>query len=594
VLDECVRLHDVEGFAWSDLAILARSNDQLTAFAEQARVRGLPYALPGEQGLYRTDSVLDALALLRWVVGGTDTSLHVFRLLTHPHLGISDTDVLLCTTQAKATGRPLDAVVGSPPSEVSASGRERLLQWASCVEALRHESRRRKAFELFLHAVETSGLLGTIIAEEEPRRTRQFQALRQCADRLVALEALTPYGSAREVVDALDAEQELGETGEVDRSEGGPDEVQLLTMHKAKGLEFRAVFVTNLVNQRMPASRRSEALPLPAGLKHHAPRGEDPHIEEERRLFYVALTRAKERLYLTWAASYGGARAKNASPFLEALNLPPSLRTSASAASALTLPSPYVGTLRRAPQPSEAPLSFSQMRAFDACPLQYQFAHLWHVPTPKGKASVVGTVAHGVLEALFARWRECEAPPAQETVAQLLEERWRPLSEGSEEEQAADRQRLQAGITWVFDQAKEQGCRPLGVEVPFLGDVDGVVIRGRIDRVDTLGEGVELIDYKTGRAKALDDLTFDDKLQLLLYQLMAPQMFGVSATRLSLVYLMDQSMVSFLGTEKELEKARRLVREAAASIRGGAFVATPSERTCATCDYRHICPLRAV
>src|SRR5204863_3847283 len=99
-----------------------------------------------------------------------------------------------------------------------------------------------------------------------------------------------------------------------------PESVNILTVHASKGLEFRYVFVVNLVEDRFPARSRGESLPIPDALvKEQLPEG-DSHIQEERRLFYVAMTRAKERLYFTSASDYGGARVKKLSRFLDELD----------------------------------------------------------------------------------------------------------------------------------------------------------------------------------------------------------------------------------------------------------------------------------
>src|SRR6185436_450189 len=100
--------------------------------------------------------------------------------------------------------------------------------------------------------------------------------------------------------------------------------VQLLTAHNAKGLEFGTVYVVNLVEGRFPTQRRGENLSFPRELTKDTndPRAE--HEREERRLFFVALTRARDRLVLTHAEDYGGRRTRKASKFLvEALGLPP-------------------------------------------------------------------------------------------------------------------------------------------------------------------------------------------------------------------------------------------------------------------------------
>ncbi len=101
------------------------------------------------------------------------------------------------------------------------------------------------------------------------------------------------------------------------------DAVAVLTVHKAKGLEFPVVFLPGMVAGRFPLNGRGETLALPAGLGRGGPPSPEAALAEERRLCYVAMTRARDELILCHAADYGGARARRVSPFvLEALDLP--------------------------------------------------------------------------------------------------------------------------------------------------------------------------------------------------------------------------------------------------------------------------------
>src|SRR5690606_9219039 len=112
-------------------------------------------------------------------------------------------------------------------------------------------------------------------------------------------------------------------TSDVEPDEG--DAVHVLTYHKAKGLEFGVVFLVGLVADRFPGRERRDALELPDELRRDPlTTGDDAHVAEERRLFYVGMTRAKEELVLSWAQDYGGRRSRAVSQFVtEALDLPP-------------------------------------------------------------------------------------------------------------------------------------------------------------------------------------------------------------------------------------------------------------------------------
>src|SRR5437764_7879516 len=173
--------------------------------------------------------------------------------------------------------------------------------------------------------------------------------------------------------------------------ESDDDAVKLLTAHGAKGLEYPIVFMVHLAEGRFPGYRRRDAMEFPPELERRplAPDG-DPaaeHYREERRLFYVGMTRARDRLVLTSAADYGGDRPYKLSRFVtEALALPAPPK-GARAASALQSIARYAPVAEPVPAPVAAVppgtplvLSHAQLDDWLTCPLKYMYAHVAPVP----------------------------------------------------------------------------------------------------------------------------------------------------------------------------------------------------------------------
>jgi len=160
-----------------------------------------------------------------------------------------------------------------------------------------------------------------------------------------------------------------------------PDAVQIMTVHAAKGLEFEYVFVCNLVDRKFPTSERGDEIEIPETLAKEESSGSGAHLEEERRLFYVAMTRARKGLYFTSAADYGGMRPKKISRFLHEMgyngdNHENEVKT-------VRVANNYRKPQVRGKLPSH--FSFTQLATFEKCPMQYKFAHILRIPV-RGKA----------------------------------------------------------------------------------------------------------------------------------------------------------------------------------------------------------------
>ncbi len=132
---------------------------------------------------------------------------------------------------------------------------------------------------------------------------------------------------------------------------------------------------------------------------------------------------------------------------------------------------------------------------------------------------------------------------------------------------------------------------PLFLEQDFTLKFGDVVLKGRIDRIDTFEDGVEIIDYKTGSPKTEKTLKPEDREQLFLYQMAAIDVLGLNPKKLTYHYLEDNSDVSFIGTDDQLAELRQNIIDRVQAIRKSRFEATPGLH-CRFCDFADICEFR--
>ena len=230
--------------------------------------------------------------------------------------------------RSRRKNRPLLEVLRGLPADEELAGiggatREGAARLLADVEAAAADVPRLRTGEVLYKFLQASGLLA--------RFSREASAEAELKVRNIArfFDAVRSYGETAEhdrvpaFVEHLDLLREAGDDPAVAEADFDDDAVGVLTVHKAKGLEFGVVLMVGCAQDRFPLRRRTEALELPADLLGDPGTGGDAHLQEERRLFYVGMTRAKDELVLTSAADYGTARPRKVSRFVvEALDLP--------------------------------------------------------------------------------------------------------------------------------------------------------------------------------------------------------------------------------------------------------------------------------
>jgi DNA helicase-2/ATP-dependent DNA helicase PcrA len=381
------------------------------------------------------------------------------------------------------------------------------------------------------------------------------------------------------------------------------DAVHVMTVHKAKGLEFPLVFMVACVEGKFPLQRRGEPLELPAALVGQGPGVADAHLHEERRLFYVGMTRAADELLLTAAADYGTARTRKVSRFVvEALDLPspaPARRGRALEALARHQPAPDAepGPVGALPDAEVLRLSFRQIDDYETCPLKYKYVHRLRVPLLVHHRIVYGSAVHKAVQEHF-RARQMGRPFTEDDLVAAFRAAW--VSEGflSREHEEQRRAAGEEALRRFHREEAAVPLRPTGVEKEFAfylegeGGAAGTRVQGRYDLVVEEDGRITILDFKTG---AVDDPKkaaerAKNSLQLDIYALAHLRTTARLPDRVELRFLESGLSAGKRPTLDEAGATEERVRDVAARIRSGAFPATPSYMACGQCAFREICP----
>lgn len=591
------------GAAWSDFAVLTRANGTADLFVKELNRRGIPNQFVSLRGLYYKPIILDCLAYLRLLDNYHESSA-LFRVLNLEPFRVSHADIINLNRFARRKAWSLFETLqrAEAVGDLSPEALPPIRFLLNLVE--KHSAAVASSLPslIFFKFIEESGLVKGLDID---RDQETFSYLNQFYQKIKRFEENAPETRLPDFMAAMELELEAGESGSLRLDFADDDTVKVMTVHAAKGLEFPYVFVVNLADKKFPTINRSDKIPLPDALiKEILTDAKDAHIEEERRLFYVAMTRAKRELYITSAKDYGGAKEKKTSRFIEEAGLAPMPSAGKSIKNELwrDLQSAGDNFLEKELSLDNLPkrFSFSQLAAYKNCPLQYKFAFILKIPAPADKPSLIfGRVMHqvfydflkplagGLQASLFGDDKLDPEVLSFGRLEKLLAEHW--LEDGYES--AAQREeykrKAKKSLHSFFDNFCSGGLpAPLFLEKNFAFKIAGETIKGTIDRVDRLDGGAEIIDYKTGNPKL--KLDWDAKRQLILYQLFLEEVLQIKVLSLKYYYVEDGSVISFLPKEAEKEKLRQEVKEQIEAIKARNFMPKPSEM-CKFCDFKNIC-----
>ena len=348
----------------------------------------------------------------------SSSSVDVYALAASDLYGLGAEDLVAIVNTARRRNRSVWEVLDelerqpgilrlSPETRAAAS---RLVEDLRRYVELANE---RPAGEVLYAFLRGSGWLARLAAADTVAAEEALSNIARFFDIIRAQSALLADDRAVFVARHLQTLIQAGDDPPTADIDPDVDAVAVMTVHKAKGLEFPVVYLPGLVTGRFPAIGRREPLALPLELVHETLPEGDYQLQEERRLFYVGMTRARDELVLSHAADYGGQRARRVSPFvLEALDLPVAAgtrgrrapgrprRSSGWPASSGPRPRP-----RRARPRGDEPLvlSFYAVDDYLTCPLKYKYAHVLRVPLAPHHSLIYGSALHAAVAEFHRR-----------------------------------------------------------------------------------------------------------------------------------------------------------------------------------------------
>ena len=541
-------------FKFSDIAILVRANNHSESFINSLTRAGIPYQFLGPGLLYKQPEIKDLIAYLK-VLYNLEDSASFFRVLYMNVYNIDKKDISLLLTFSKKINQSLFQV-----TEIYLSHYNQLINrseydiYRSYLPLLKSETKDKllkiykmiikhltllktnTAGQILYYFLEESGLLLTLTNYKTESEEKVVVNISNFFNKLKTFESDREDASVFAVVDFIDMSLEMGESPVVSKTDvSAYNAVNILTIHSAKGLEFPVVFLVNLTEDRFPTRHKKETISIPEELiKEILPTG-DYHIEEERRLFYVGLTRAKNKIFLSASKFYGeGKRQRKISRFVietlgeKIINQQAAIKKEEKfQLSIFDFKTPKRSSLGVLSEHSESKdlnklknFSFSQLNSFKTCPLQYKYKYVLKIPTTSTAVESFGISIHKTLQKFYSKFVKNKKIYEKELL-NIYKENWTPIGYLNIDHQNRMRKEGEKMLSNYYKKFHHPKLKVIALEKLFKIKVSNdVFLIGTIDRVDEINKnGIEIIDYKTGKKPNENELK--KSLQLSIYSLAA-------------------------------------------------------------------------
>lgn len=565
--------------SWKNMAVLYRTHTHRDEVAAELVRNNIPFSIEGLD-ILDTPEVRDLLACLGAVISDADSAA-LFRISALRQFSIDPREL---RAAIKALPRDTTATMALVLARIN--GGEAIIQ---ALRQARSETGGNKVYAVLLALIRIFQLPRGQAVEALLRFSKQWESspITQTGEPGEFLEYLEHFREARGTICLPAADEE--------------NTVKLMTAHAAKGLEFDHVFILRAVKGSFPTYYREPLIEIPTELRNSGLADADEKVvceQEERRLFYVAMTRARDTLNIY--GQFGRGQTDKTPPgFMREMLKNRELKGwltnrtcrefQTDIFAAAQTPSSRLEEWVALPPSTNlsTTLSASSIQHYETCPLQFKLEREWRIPSEASGALLYGACMHRVLLTYYdsVRWERALSED------DLIDRFRMEIANAGFSDHYQRELYEQKGIAELraFVAASSQ-AKPevLHTEERFSVKVGTTTLVGRIDRIDRAPDGAVVItDYKTGRPRSQEDA--DDSLQLSLYALAARDKWGYHSERLVFHNLDGNSAISTQRSDVQLEEARLHVEDIAEKIATGEFEPKPGFH-CTWCSYRSLCP----
>jgi len=625
------------GIKPSEIAIIYRNNSDSIDIAEMLSRFGINYTLEGGENVLESGIIIRLLHLFRVIskIRTKDEDLDLFTLLNYEFLEMNPLDILRLSRFASSRKINFFEAIQHDELETSnISDIAKLIEFYEKLILWNEMGSNMTFIEFFEKVLEESGFLNWVL--NQSTSYEYLNKLNSFLSEIQRLNYTEKNLTLEQFLKYIDLMQENKISINESTLEVQSNAVKLTTAHKAKGLEFEYVFVPKFVDKKWSNVITRDLIKLPKSILKSITDIKDKEIQEEddRRLFFVVLTRAKKQIYLTSAKSYqSAAYQKDGTPsmfaheisekFIEKIEIEKYESDVSKILKEMLKPRVVNNNIEKNEKEflTEAlknfKLSASSLNTYLECAYKFKLEYLFKTPQPKERPLVLGITVHKALEMAYKNLKM----DGSVSLEYILEEFNNSLkSEILNDEEFIALQKEGSMVITNYYLAYEEEFNKNNGNILFIEKFFGwgwskplldneIHLQGKVDKIELIrsdptaksGE-VRVTDYKTGRPKSRNEIqgqtkyaTGDQYRQLIFYKLLLEldNTFNFKVTEVELDFIGHRNAKpkreKFVISESDVDDLKKIIRETAKSINDLKFERTTNYAVCQRCRFKYHC-----